>query len=171
MTVLDIRFNSKTEQVELVYPNGKTEVLADHSPTKPQKSPDNKKAVYISPLEWEARGSLYLVDLKSGEQDVLVTPEGDFIPKNVIWQDDSRILVIIGYGHGTVSVGGNIYSVNIKTKEKVQITQYDGHIQILDLEIIENDVLNYRGIKYKDEELNESEVYSNNISLNSLMSY
>ncbi|WP_052144898.1 DUF4652 domain-containing protein [Halalkalibacter okhensis] len=170
MTVLDIQFNSKTEQVEIVYPNGKTEVLAEDSPTEPKKSPDNKKAVYISPFEWEERGSLYLVDLKNGDQNVLVAPKRDYTPKNVIWQDDSRVLVIIGYGYGTVLVGGNIFSVNIETKEKVQITQYDGHIQILDLEI-ENGVLHYSGIKYKDEELNESEVYSNNISLDSLMSY
>lgn len=53
MATFDIRYNSKSEQVEMVYPNGKINVLATDSPTLPLKSPDKTKAVYISPLEWE----------------------------------------------------------------------------------------------------------------------
>ncbi|MDN3015808.1 hypothetical protein PH210_06255 [Paenibacillus sp. BSR1-1] len=51
MTTFDIRYNSKSEQVELVYQNGKINVLATDSPTQPLKSPDETKEVYISPLE------------------------------------------------------------------------------------------------------------------------
>ncbi|MCM3716184.1 DUF4652 domain-containing protein [Alkalihalobacillus oceani] len=169
--MFDIKFNSKTETVELVYPNGNTEVLAEDSPTEPVVSADKKKAVYISPLEWEERGNLYIVDLQSGEQEVLVAPEGDYIPKNAIWQDNKRVLVIIGYGSGTVRVGGNIFSVNIETKEKVKITDYnDGRVQILDFEI-KDGILTYTGIQYTDNDFQVTKTYSNSISLDSLMSY
>ncbi|MCC3357760.1 DUF4652 domain-containing protein [Bacillus sp. REN16] len=170
MPIFDIRYNSKLEEVELVYPNGKTDVLATDSPTEPIKSPDKTKAVYISPLEWEAPGSLYLVDLKIGEQEELVVPEDGYIPKNVIWQDDEHVLVIIGFGDGTVAVGGNIYSVNIKTKDRAPITEYDDNVQISDLHL-EDGVLHYRGIKYNDENFMKSEIYTNKIVLDSLKAY
>ncbi|MGJ9385978.1 DUF4652 domain-containing protein [Salipaludibacillus sp. CF4.18] len=170
MTMIDIQFNSKSETVELVYPNGEIEILASDFPSEPKKSSDNKKAVYISPSEWETRGNLYLVDLQKGDKGVLVASEEEYVPKNVIWKDDSRILVIIGYGYGTLAVGGNIFIVNIETKEKTRITNYEDKIQITDF-YIEDGVLYYEGIRYKDDNYIESEVYSNNISLDSLLSY
>ncbi|UOE94993.1 DUF4652 domain-containing protein [Alkalihalobacillus sp. LMS39] len=168
--MFNIQFNSKMETIELVYPNGKTEVLTEDSPSEPEVSEDGKKAVYISPFEWEERGDLYIVDLQTGDQEILVPAEGDDIPKNVIWHDNSRVLVIIGYGLGTVAVGGNIYSVNIETKEKVKITNYDENVQLLDFKI-EDGMLYYTGIKYKDRQMNATEVYSNHVLLDSLMSY
>ncbi|WP_368502826.1 DUF4652 domain-containing protein (plasmid) [Alkalihalophilus sp. As8PL] len=167
--MFDIRLNSKTEKVELVYPNGNCDILADNAPGEPVKSPNNKHAVYISPLEWEEQGTLYLVDLENGDQKILVEPAGDWIPKNVLWQDDERVFVIIGYGHGTLSVGGNIFSVNVSTKEKLQITQYESDIQILDFKI-EDGILYYNGIKYTDSNYEKSETYTNNISLDSMLS-
>jgi len=168
--MFDIKFDSKSETVQLVYPSGKTEVIAKDSPTIPIKSPDNTKAAYISPLEWEVYGNLYLVDLENGEQEVLVAPDGSYIPKNVIWQDNENILVIIGFGDGTVCIGGNIFRVNIKTKEKTQITSYDSIVQITDL-YLEDDMLHYKGIRYTDDILNESVAYESVISLDSLLTF
>ncbi|WP_144612338.1 DUF4652 domain-containing protein [Bacillus cereus] len=165
--MFNIRFDSKTETVQLVYPNEKIEILADNAPTEPVLSPDNTKAVYISPLEWEVFGSVYLVNLEDGTQEVIVEPENSYIPKNVIWYDNDHILVIIGYGQGTVSVGGNIFAVNVKTKVKTQITKYENDVQVTDL-FIEGEHLKYIGIKYIDEMLNESRIYENTMSLKSI---
>jgi len=170
MATFDIRYNSKSEQVELVYPNGNTNILASNSPTDPVKSSDKTKAVYISPLNWEEWGSLYLVDLESGEQKEIVVPEDGYIPKNVIWEDGNHVLVIIGYGDGTVAVGGNIHSVNIETKERTPITDYGSNIQISDMRL-EDGFLYYQGIKYTDEEHSKSVIYKNEIELESLKSY
>ncbi|WP_407270361.1 DUF4652 domain-containing protein [Radiobacillus sp. PE A8.2] len=168
--MFDIRYNSKSEEVELIFPNGKVDILASESPSEPIKSPNKTKAVYISPLEWEAWGNLYLVDLNSGVQEELVVPENHYIPKNVIWYDDEYILVIIGYGVGTVAVGGNIFIVNINSKEKVAITNYDENIQISDMHI-DDEILYYQGIKYTDERYTETEIYKNQIELESLKAY
>ncbi len=80
------------------------------------------------------------------------------------------MFVIIGYGHGTLAVGGNIFSVNVSTKEKLQITQYESDIQILDFKI-EDGILYYNGIKYTGSKNEKSETYTNNISLDSMLSY
>lgn len=166
----DIQFDSKGETVQLIYPSGKTEVISNDSPTIPIKSPDKTKAVYISPLEWETYGSLYLVDLEKGEQEVLVAPEESNIPKNAIWQDNEHVLVIIGFGDGTVSIGGNIYKVNINTKNKTPITTYDYNVQITDL-FFQDGMLHYKGIRYTDDGMSDSVAYSSVISLDSLLKY
>lgn len=163
MRMYDIQYDSKSETVHLVDSSGKIKVVAYESPTIPKKSPDKTKAVYISPFEWEVYGNLYLVDLQNGEQEILVSPEGSNIPKNVIWEDNENVLVIIGIGDGTVCIGGNIYRVNIKTKVKKQITSYDPKIQITDL-YFKDGILHYKGIKYTNDDMNESEVYENSIS-------
>ena len=167
MKLFDIKYDSKTETIQLVYPNKKTEILADDAPSKPIKSSDNKKAVYISPLEWECYGNLYLVNLEKGEQEILVAPDNQFIPKNVIWLDNKYVLVIIGFGDGTVAVGGNIYVVNIDTKDKIQVTKYDEHIQITDL-FINDGMLYYKGIKYIDDNSIKSNIYENKMELSSI---
>lgn len=163
MDIYDIQYDSKSETVHLVDPTGKIKVFANESPTVPIKSQDKTKAVYISPFEWEVYGNLYLVDLQNGEQEILVATEGSNIPKNVIWEDNENVLVVIGLGDGTVCIGGNIYRVNVKTKEKTQITSYDPKVQITDL-YIKDGTLHYKGIKYINEDMNESVVYENYIA-------
>ena len=169
---LDIQYNTQSQTVELVYPDGKTKVIASDSPSNPVKSPDNKRAVYISPLEWEVKGSLYLVDLETERLEELVTPEGEDIPKNVIWLDNENVFVIIGYAYGTISVGGGIYKVNIDTKEKELLdleVNDDNRLEITDFHIADG-ALYYEGIRYIDDDLNESEPYLNKIELDSLIS-
>jgi hypothetical protein len=161
--LFDIQLNSESSEIQLLSPDGKMEVLATDMPSKPVKSPDNQKAVYISPHGWETLGSLYLVDLVTGEQEELVPTEEENTPKNVIWQDDSDVFVIIGFAHGTVGIGGDIYSVDIDTKEKVLIVDEE-RVEITDF-YIEKNTLYYEGIEYIDENWNEHVEYSNQLSL------
>ncbi|WP_179151863.1 DUF4652 domain-containing protein [Oceanobacillus senegalensis] len=162
--LLDIQLNSETNKIELVHPDGTTEVLAENNPSEPVKSPNGEKAAYISPKGWEELSELYIVDLQDGSQEVLVSHDNENKPKNVIWEDDKHVLAIIGYPHGTVAVGGNIYRVNVETGEQEQITDYDGNTQITDLRL-EDGVLHYSGIRYTDDIQNEHEDYSNEITL------
>jgi len=159
----DIQLNPGSKDIELLSPGGKNVILASDTPSEPVKSPDSQKAVYISPHGWEMLGSLYLVDLVTGEQEVLVPTEGENTPKNVIWQDESHVFVIIGFAHGTVSIGGDIYSVDIETKEKVLIADEE-RVEITDF-YIENNTLYYEGIEYIDDNWNEHIEYSNQLSL------
>lgn len=134
--------------------NGKTTVVARDFPSEPQFSPDNKFAAYISPLEWEELGSLYLFDLESGEVKLLVGPdENNYIPKDVVWVNSRAVAVIIGFGHGTISVGGNVFLVPIDQGPMKQITFYEPEIQLTKL-IIDGDTLRANGISYIDNDLN-----------------
>lgn len=158
---------SERDLIQLIKPDGTTEVIATEMPSEPVKSPDGKKAVYISPLEWEAVGDLYLVNLEDGSKDVLVAQtENQFIPKKVIWENDENVLVIIGYAMGTIDWGGHIYRVNVETKEKTLITDYDSKVSLTDMYIRDGN-LYYSGIKYIDDDLNENVEYSNHTSLSS----
>jgi hypothetical protein len=162
----DIQLNTESNRVELLYPGGKPVVLADDIPSEPLKSPNGQKAAYISPWEMEESSNLYIVDLQDGSQDILVsTADTEYQPKDVIWEDDEHVMVIIGYRYGTVDVGGSIYRINIETKEQEVIKPSGGNTQITDLERIEDKVLYYNGIQYIDDIQNEYKEYSDQISL------
>lgn len=161
----DIQLNTESNSVELLQNGGKPVVLADNSPSEPVKSPNGKKAAYISPWEFEESSNLYIVDLEDGSQDILVSTDTENQPKDVIWEDDEHVLVIIGYRYGTVDIGGSIYRINIETKEQEVIKPSGGDTQITDLERIEDKVLYYNGIQYIDDIQNEYEEFSDQISL------
>ncbi|MBM4763530.1 DUF4652 domain-containing protein [Bacillus sp. B15-48] len=162
----EIRLNGETDEIELIDPEGKVTVLAEGPSTNPAMSNDNSKAVYISPVEWEVDSSLYLVDLETGQQEKLIGTENNLKPKNVIWHDDNHLFVIIGFSHGTVGIGGEIYYVKIESGEKIQLTE-DERVEITDFHIDQN-ILYYEGIKYIDDIMNEYEEYSNELPLNTL---
>ncbi|SEN88569.1 protein of unknown function [Mesobacillus persicus] len=161
----DIQLNTETNTIELLPPNGEPVILAESNPSEPLKSPNGEMAAYISPYGWEELSDLYLVDLQDGSQSILVTNDSESKPKEFIWQDDDHVLVIIGYPHGTVNVGGDIYRINIETNEKEEIVSTDDKVEITDLERIEDGVLYYSGIQYTDEQWNEHQDYSNQVSL------
>ncbi|WP_116289099.1 DUF4652 domain-containing protein, partial [Klebsiella pneumoniae] len=63
--------------------------------------------------------------------------------------------VIIGFGHGTVAIGGNLFTYNLTSKEKTQITSYDFNVQITSFDILTENRIKCKGIKYTDESLNQ----------------
>ena len=160
----EIELKNENNTIELKKEGEDTVVLSDQYPSEPVKSPNGQYAAYLAPFEWEELSDLYIVDLKAGSQKMLIEGNSESKPKNVIWENDEHVLVILGYPYGTVSIGGNIYRVNIETGNQEQLTEYDDATQITDFHI-EDGTLQYSGIKYTDEEMNEHEEYSNQISL------
>ena len=160
----NIELNNENNTVELKKEGEDTVVLSDQYPSEPVKSPNGQHAAYLAPFEWEEISDLYIVDLKEGSQKKLIEGNSESKPKNVIWENDEHVLVILGYPYGTVSIGGNIYRVNIETGTQEQLTDYEDDTQITDFHI-EDGTLHYSGIKYTDNEMNEHEEYSNQISL------
>lgn len=161
----DIQLNTESNTIELLSPDGEVLTLAEGNPSEPLKSPNGEKAAYISPYGWEELSDLYLVDLKDGKQDVLVSNDSESKPKEFMWEDDEHLLVIIGSPYGTVSVGGDIYRINIETNEKEAIVSTDDKTEITKLERIEDGVLYYSGIQYTDDEWNEHQEYANQVTL------
>ncbi|WP_066385467.1 DUF4652 domain-containing protein [Neobacillus mesonae] len=158
-------YDETKEEIYQISPDGKMVVIADSFPSKPEFSPDKNKAIYISPLEWECPGSLYLYNLENGYITELVSPDkNQNIPKYAIWLDNSTIVLIYGFGWGTVSMGGNVYTINIEERELKQITNYSGEIQITKLEL-NSDFVELIGIRYIDENFNEFVEYRDKIFL------
>ncbi len=124
-------------------------------PSEPIVSPNGQNTVFIDPLEWEALGSLYMFNNIIGEFTTLIQPEENFIPKFVKWLDHETLGVIIGFGHGTIAIGGNLFTYNLTSKEKTQITSYDFNVQITSFDILTENRIKCKGIKYTDESLNQ----------------
>jgi len=120
-------------------------------PSEPLVSPDQKHTVFIDPLEWEALGSLYMFNNIIGEFTTLIQPEENYIPKFVKWIDHETLGVIIGFGHGTVGIGGNFFTYNLTSNEKTQITKHNTDVQITSFDLLPENKVKCKGIKYTDE--------------------
>jgi hypothetical protein len=165
-----LKYVDDNQVIIQVDPTGKEVVIADDFPSRPEYSPDKKKAIYISPLEWECPGSLYLYNLENGYITELIPPnfKNQNIPKYAIWLNSETIATIIGFGDGTVSVGGNVYIYNINYSEIKQITNYPGEIQITKL-TLKDDILELTGIQYIDDNFNNFKDFKEKISLNQFL--
>ncbi|MCY6483451.1 DUF4652 domain-containing protein [Clostridium aestuarii] len=67
----------------------------------------------------EGIGKIYVKNIKNGEKwSIQVMDEAQQnTPKSLIWLDDENIVSIVGLGYGTVSLGGDLYKINVKTGE------------------------------------------------------
>lgn len=163
--MLKIEYDNDNQIIYLTKKNGVKEILESDFPSKPVISPDGSKAAYISPLEWECIGNLYILDLSTGEKKTLIAPEDDLsVPKEVIWIDKENLAVILGFGMGTVAIGGNVFTYNIISNSLTEITSHESHIQIVNMNL-NNDSLRLEGIKYIDEEYVEFEKFEETITL------
>ena len=85
-------------------------------PAEPVISPDKSSLLYISPGEWEELGELFLYRSGWDKAEVLIprsAMNSNDTPKKVLWLDNENALVIIGFTYGTVSVGGDLYHLNV----------------------------------------------------------
>lgn len=135
--------------------HGGKKVVSRDFPSEPKISPNKELALYISPLEWECLGSVYLFDLTTGSKEVLISPdEKSNIPKDVVWVDDNTLAVIVGYCYGTVAIGGNIFLFQLSNKVIKQITFHDSKTQLTKLSYEDNKLL-AKGINYIDDALDK----------------
>lgn len=161
----ELRYDGLKNEIIEIDHNGNSDVIANDFPTEPIFSPNNKKAIFIDPLEWEVLGSLYLYNLEDGTLNKIIQPDSDKnIPKYADWIDDQNIAVVIGLGLGTVAVGGDVYIYNIPNDSLKPKTDYTPKVQITKI-IINNETLELSGIEYTDENLNHFKKYENTIAL------
>lgn len=90
-----------------------------HSPWQP--SPSGNQQATIEGLGArageEGEGILLIENLETDETVIFKLKDNEerqYTPKKVEWIDEERMFVIIGYAHGTVTVGGKLYELNIR---------------------------------------------------------
>jgi len=163
-------YDELKNEIIQIDPNGKSTTIANDYPSEPVFSPNEQKAIYISPLEWECPGSLYLYNLENGYIEEIISPTAEVmsdIPKYAIWLDDNNIGVIIGFSMGTVAVGGNVFIYNIENKSLQQVTNYPSEIQVTQI-IKHEDYLELQGIQYTDSILNNFKEFHEKLSLSKI---
>ncbi len=113
------------------------DIYKDEFASSPVLSPDKKNIAYISPYEFELNGNVYVFDTntETSKKAVQVDIKKEDSAKVVKWLDNDRLLVIIGFGKGTVSRGGNLYLCNLKTGELKAIKEVGEMEEIVDVNV------------------------------------
>lgn len=142
--------------------NGKVHIVEEDFPSRPMYSPNSKQAVYIAPLEWETIGDIYLYDSETNTKSKLIEFEDEKLaPKDVIWLDDENLAMILGLAFGTIDIGGNIFTYNLRERRLKRITEVEHHVQFTSL-YLEGETLIAKGIEYVDEQLLNFEEFKKN---------
>lgn len=96
------------------YQDGELSVIADFC-SYPAVTPDKSTFTYLEPWGFEEISTLYLYDVAQRKAQAVKIPDiQDEYPeqdtaKEIMWLDDRLLLIIAGYGNGTVTMGGDLY--------------------------------------------------------------
>lgn len=165
--MLKLQFDGDNRIISILEPNDTIKPLPFDFTSEPQISPDNQRAIFISPLEWETVGSLFLLDLTTGNIEEIISPFDQNTSKEAVWLNDRYIAVIIGFADGTIAVGGDIYIYDVDSHKLRRLTRVTPMVQITNLRVREG-ILGYEGIKYTDEQMIIFEPYKSSYDLSSL---
>lgn len=124
----------------------KKEVISavDMLPSKPEISPDTTKMAFISPLEMEVYGEVWLYTAKSGERKLMITREQlgkEESPKQLLWYDDSHLLVINGNAEGTISSNRHLLLYDLENNQLNSLMQVDKNQDIRKMSLQESKVI------------------------------
>jgi len=113
------------------------DINKDEFASSPVLSPDKTIIAYISPYEFELNGNVYIFDTntETAKKVIQVDLKKEDSAKVVKWLDNEKLLVIIGYGKGTVSRGGNLYLYNLKTNELKIVKEVSEMEEIVDVNV------------------------------------
>lgn len=117
----------------------------DTFPSRPVISPNGFKLAYISPYEFELIGDVFVYDAMTNQQKNLSIPEqlpNQHSPKKLYWFNDHILLMIAGFGYGTVSPGGEIYAYDLDTRRFFPIIKNPtGRHQFVEIQLLDKSVI------------------------------
>ncbi|MEA3423295.1 MAG: DUF4652 domain-containing protein [Bacillota bacterium] len=145
--------------------NNKEKLINDNGPSEPVINSSKDKVVFIDNFYWEALGSVWIFDVDEEKSEIIIESKiGDQEkPKSLTWYDDNKLLVVIGYAYGTVSVGGDLYLYDFHSGELSLMIETDIYTEIIDTEITADGVkVNYAKF---NEDATEYEVESEIITM------
>ncbi|MBI9010825.1 MAG: DUF4652 domain-containing protein [Clostridiales bacterium] len=119
----------------------------------PTINPSGNKIAYVNGIGFEENGTINIY--QDGQlsqvvsEDIVTVQEKSRTIKSCIWLDDNRLISIIGFDTGTITQGGDVYSINVETGDlKLLIDTKDGKEVVL--LTIEDDLLNYEVVTWID---------------------
>ncbi|MCK5764078.1 MAG: DUF4652 domain-containing protein [Clostridiales bacterium] len=145
--------------------NNKEKLINDNGPSEPVINSSKDKVAFIDNYYWEATGDVWVYDVNKEKSEIIIkSATGDQQkPKSLTWYDDNKLLVVIGYAYGTVSVGGDLYIYDFDSEELSLIIMTDINTEIIDAEMVSDGVkVNYAKF---NENMTEYEVESEIISI------
>ncbi|WP_416828799.1 DUF4652 domain-containing protein [Ectobacillus polymachus] len=150
--MLTLRYENSTGFIYVVNANGVEQLLENRFSSEPNISSNGKRAIYVTPLEWEDSSHLILFDLELGireEINLEIDVLNDMV-KDAVWLDHSNLALIIGGIYGTIAIGGNIYRYNLDKKTLEPMTHYaDNRKQVIKLQV-KDQLLIFDAIEYVD---------------------
>jgi len=136
--------------------NGQKKILDAYSQST-ELSPDKKRLSLVTG-EQDAWGAMYIYDIESGSMTKAVDSNAFGAPKEAIWIDDNRLLLIYGYPHGHFSIGGSVYEYNILNNEKRLVVSSEDNQELFNL-IKKNDYIQISS-RTHDESFNHANINS-----------
>lgn len=120
-------------------------MICEKDPSIPAISPDKSKVAYIDVFAWEEIGNVYIYDVLEGKSEMVIEQNIDFekeyTPKKLVWMDDERLLVVIGYAYGTASVGGDLYVYDIREEKLSLVISPEDYNEIKDVRLNKNEII------------------------------
>ncbi|KGR73514.1 DUF4652 domain-containing protein [Ureibacillus manganicus] len=96
-----------------------------HSVDETEESPLKTKRAILHGrgVDFEGINQLTIEDLENGKYTIYKYRNEaiQFTPKEVEWIDENRLYVIVGYGYGTVTKGGQLYELNLVNNSIKQV--------------------------------------------------
>ncbi|HFO0461001.1 TPA: hypothetical protein ACHIFS_004694 [Bacillus paranthracis] len=129
-----IHYRRWDNRIELISDEGEKKFLTHSISSRPLISPNKSQALYLSPYEWETYPNLYLMNLSTGENISLInSTDKQSVPKDTVWITDTCIAIIIGPIFDQMNDGGNVFILDLITRNLKQITEWDYQIQAIKL--------------------------------------
>lgn len=120
--------------------------------SKPTWSADGKYIGYIDYLEWETPSSLCIIKVADRQNTCLVknNEQTQQAVKSFHWHPQKNLLFFVeGHATGTVSVGGNLYSVNLEGQRKEVAMAKQGNQEEISSEFsIQGNQIHYQVVRF-----------------------
>jgi len=87
---------------------------------------------------------IYIKNINSKEitKYEVINNERQFTPRNIEWMDNDHLIIVAGFGYGTIEYGSEVYSLNINSGELTTLYQIkDKKYQILDFKVVGKDLI------------------------------
>lgn len=103
----------------------------------PVVSPDRTKVAFLDPWEFEVISDIKILDLATRKITELNFEDKlpfQHTPMRLTWLNDEIMLIVTGYGYGTVTRGGNVYYYRLKDGRFAKLINAD-RVEITDVKV------------------------------------